>query len=788
MIYPATFETKIGFDQIREKLRQYCLSSLGTGEVDAISFQTNFATILGLLKEVDELVQLRTKGDVLPMRSWWNPAEHLKTLAVEGAYWEEEQFYHCRLSLVTYFDAKTYLDKNRETYPNLHQQIDRVRLSKNIVEVIDAKLDDTGEIKDNATPALQQIRKQLRAEEGKVRRLTEHLFRAVVAQGYVPDGASPTVRDGRLVIPLLAEHKRKVKGFIVDESATGQTIYLEPAEVLEANNEIRDLMHGERREIIKVLKDLTLFLSGYLHDLKTAFEWMGKIDLVNAKAKLATALNATLPQVYDSPQLHWFDARHPLLVFSFKGVKTVVPLQIELSDQERFLLVSGPNAGGKSVCLKSVGLLQYMLQCGLLVPVQSHSRFGIFRHIFIDIGDQQSIENDLSTYSSHLKNMGVFLQHSGPGTLVLLDELGSGTDPNFGGGIAEAVLDSLLQKNVWGAATTHYYNLKLFAENRQGIRNASMQFDTKSLRPLFQLEIGKPGSSFALEIARKTGLPEGVLQKAEQNIGKELTGLETLMKTVAEEKILLAKKEKDFREKQEMLHVELNRYKQLNQQLEGRTKEIINQAKTEAAQLLKETNREIEKTIRHIQQSKANKSETRKVRGNLQQLAQRMKPEEGEKPTPRVELKTGDRVRIIGQEVTGVLMSIKGNSAIIQFGPLQANLKLSQLVRSDLVEAVPAELKKAHSVGVNVMAKQASFNPVLDIRGMRAEEVDPVLIQYLDDAILLTQSHIKIIHGKGEGILRQVVRDRLKRTSAVASFSDEHADRGGAGATVVVLK
>jgi DNA mismatch repair protein MutS2 len=788
VIYPSTFETKIGFDQIRERLRQYCLSPLGVQQVDSLSFQTDYVSILCLLREVNELVQLKAKGDILPMRSWWDPGDCLKTLMVEGSYWEEEQFYYCRLSLATYFDAKNYLDKNKELYPNLGELIERVALPRKIIELIDAKLDDAGKMKDTATPELQQIRKQLRAEEGKVRKLTEQLFRSVASQGYVPEGASPTVREGRLVIPLLAEHKRKIKGFIVDESATGQTIYLEPAEVLEANNEIRDLMHAERREVIKALKELTGFLAGYCQELRNAFEWMGKIDLVNAKSRLASALNAALPQLNKAPELQWFDAYHPLLVLGFKNDKKVIPLTIEITDQDRFLLVSGPNAGGKSVCLKSVGLLQYMLQCGLLVPVQSHSKFGIFQRIFIDIGDQQSIENDLSTYSSHLKNVGYFLKHSGADTLVLLDELGTGTDPNFGGGIAEAVLDSLLEKNVWGVATTHYYNLKLFAETRVGIRNASMQFDTKSLRPLFQLEIGKPGSSFALEIARKTGLPEKVLQKAEQIIGKELTGLETLMKTVAEEKLQLAKKEKDFKEKQEMLHVELNRYKQLSQQLEARKKEIIHQAKTEAAQLLKETNREIEKTIRHIQQSKANKNETRKVRGNLQQLAEKVKPEETERPTPPVELKLGDSVRIVGQEVSGRLLSIKGNSATVQFGQLQANLKISQLVRSDLVEVIPPELKKAHSVGVNVMAKQANFNPLLDVRGMRAEEVEPLLIQFLDDAILLSQGQLKIIHGKGEGILRKVVRDRLKKTRGVSLFTDEHADRGGDGATVVVLK
>jgi DNA mismatch repair protein MutS2 len=341
---------------------------------------------------------------------------------------------------------------------------------------------------------------------------------------------------------------------------------------------------------------------------------------------------------------------------------------------------------------------------------------------------------------------------------------------------------------VWGVATTHYYNLKVFAENKVGIKNASMQFDTNSLRPLFVLEIGKPGSSFALEIARKTGLPDSALQKAEQIIGKELTGLETLMKTVAEEKLSLAKREREFKEKQELLHVELNRYKQLNSELDTRKKEIINKAKTEAAHLLKETNREIEKTIRHIQENKAHKNETRKVRSNLQQLASKVKPEESIHPTEAVELKVGDSVRIIGQEVSGKLLSIKGNSAMVQFGQLLANLKITQLVRSDLAEVVPAELKRAHASGINVMAKQANFNPQLDIRGMRAEEVEPLLMQFLDDAILLSQSQLKIIHGKGEGILRKVVRERLKKTKAVASFADEHADRGGDGATVVVLK
>jgi DNA mismatch repair protein MutS2 len=787
VIYPSSFESKIGFDQLRARLKRHCLSTLGIAKVDAVAFQTDHHQVKTLLSQADEYCQIQAKGEIFPIRNWWDPADYLIALSIEGTYWEEDQFYQLRLSLAVYFQSKQFLEKSREVYPTLFNLIQPILLSKRVVEEIDRKMDDAGKIKDNGTPELSQIRKQLKAEEGRVRRLTEQLFRSVASQGYVPEGASPTIREGRLVIPLLAEHKRKIKGFIVDESATGQTIYLEPTEVLEANNEIRDLQHAEKREVIKVLKELTRMVSNHRAELESAFEWMGEIDLIQAKAKLANELEAQLPLVNETQELQWFQARHPLLVLSFKGEKKVVPLNIELTESDKFLLVSGPNAGGKSVCLKTVGLLQYMLQCGLLVPAQSHSRFGIFENIFIDIGDQQSIENDLSTYSSHLKNMGFFLKNAHQKTLVLLDELGSGTDPNFGGGIAEAILDNLLSKSVWGVATTHYYNLKLFAENRQGIKNASMQFDTKSLRPLFELEIGKPGSSFALEIARKTGLPEAALQKAEQIIGKELTGLETLMKTVAEEKLQLAKKEKELKEKQEALHIELNRYKQLNSELDTRKKEIINKAKSEATLLLKETNREIEKTIRHIQENKAHKNETRKVRDNLQELAAKVKPDQNEVSIVPVELKVGDSVRMIGQEVSGRVISIKGNSVMVQFGQIQANVKLNQLVRSDLAD-VPAELKRAHSVGVNVMAKQANFSPQLDVRGMRVEEVEPLLIQFLDDAILLSQAQLKIIHGKGEGILRKVVRERLKKTRGVASFADEHADRGGDGATVVVLK
>jgi DNA mismatch repair protein MutS2 len=788
MIYPDDFEYKIGFDHIRAKLKAYCLSSLGTANVDGIQFSSEFELVQRWLFQCDEFKQLLAKGEQFPASHYFDPSELYPTISIEDSFIEEDSFRLLLLSFQTILEASDFLERNKESYPNLFQLSSHVNLSKQLVQSIQSKFDENGHLRDQASSDLARIRKSLREEEGKVRRLTEQLFRQASSQGWVPEGASPTIREGRLVIPILAEHKRKLRGFILDESATGQTIYMEPSEVLEANNEIRDLFFAERREIIKVLKGLTTLLRQHLSEIRKAYVFLGEIDLIRAKAKLALELDADLPELNANPTLLWTQARHPLLFLSLKGKKKVVPLDIELTDQDPFLLVSGPNAGGKSVCLKTVGLIQYMCQCGLLVPMYNRSRMGIFKNIFIDIGDQQSMENDLSTYSSHLKNMGYFLNSSNHHTLVLLDELGSGTDPNFGGGIAEAILSGLVDKKVWGVATTHYYNLKLFAEKRGGVRNGSMRFDTKQLEPLFTLEIGKPGSSFALEIARKSKLPDGVLQRAEQLIGGELIGLETLMKSVAEEKLHLEKKQRDFQFNEKKLEQELQRYQALSTELELRKKEILNKAKTEAAYLLKETNREIEKTIRHIQENKAEKKETRKVRAGLNELATKVQPEnKALKLTTDVTLQVGDRVRMIGQEVTGTLLSIKGNSTVVQFGNLQSHLKLSQLVRSDLVDANHSA-RKARSFGINVLEKQSFFESTLDVRGKRVEEVGAILDQFLDDAILLGQGELKILHGKGEGVLRKVIREQLKTTKQVASFKDEHVDRGGDGITVVILK
>lgn len=788
MIYPVDLEQKLGFRQLREKLQHYCLCQLGIDQLRQLSFSPDVSVVKCQLNQTFEFKSIIEKAEPFPSANYFDPTTLFSIIAIDGSFVESEDFLVIGLSLQTIKSAHDFLAKNSEIYPYLSQLANPVAFPASLINSIHGKIDETGKVKDNASVELSRLRRKIREEEGRVRRTMDQVFRQAAANGWVPEGVSPTIREGRVVIPILAEHKRKLRGFIMDESSTGQTIYLEPAEVLEANNEMRDLLHAERREVIKILRDLTSLLRTHLAALKIAYQFLGQLDFIRAKAKLAIDLDALLPTISAEPDLNWLHARHPLLFLSLKGKRNLVPLTIDITSQNRWLLVSGPNAGGKSVCLKTVGLIQYMAQCGLLVPLHEKSTVGIFKNIFLDIGDQQSIENDLSTYSSHLKNMAYFIQYATPQTLILLDELGAGTDPNFGGGIAQAVIETLLKKSTWGVATTHYYNLKLFVENNQGIKNAAMVFDSKKLEPLFQLEIGKPGSSFALEIARKTGLPQHTLASAEDIIGKDITGLETLMKSVAEDKQQVAKKQLELRQKEVMLAQLQAKYEKLSSELELKKKEIINKAREEASYLLKETNREIEKTIRHIQENKAEQKETRKVRKGLQTLTQRVQPNQDlPKVVSNEPIKEGDKVRIIGQEVTGDVLSIKDKTAVVQFGGLRSTLKLTQLVRSDLAITNPT-IAKARSMGIDIHRKQSQFVSSLDIRGKRVEEAIPMLDQFLDDAILLGQAELNILHGKGEGILRQVIREKLRSAKAVASFTDAHADRGGAGITVVVLK
>jgi len=787
MIYPESFEQKLGFDQIRLKLKGYCHSPAGEEWVDRMSFSSETEFIRTLLKQNVEFRQILEKGESFPSRYFFDPSEWIQKISIEGNWLEAEHFLNLGYSLETIIASKTFLVKSSEIYPELFRLADPVAITEKVAQSIFSKIDDKAVVRDSASPELARIRKKLRDEQGRLRKLADQIFRSAVGESWVPEGALPTIRDGRVVIPIQAEHKRKLKGFILDESATGQTVFMEPTEMLDANNEIRDLEHAEKREVIKVLRELTDEFRKILPDLRVAYRFLALIDFIRAKAKLSIEINSDLPILENRPELVWYNARHPLLYLSLKGKREIVPLTIELSPQDKILLVSGPNAGGKSVCLKTVGLLQYMVQCGLLIPVSDRSRVGIFQDIFLDIGDQQSIENDLSTYSSHLRNMNVFIQQASDKSLALIDELGSGTDPDFGGAIAQAILDTILRKKVWGVATTHYYNLKLFAGQHEGIRNAAMRFDDKNLVPLYILDIGKPGSSFALEIARKTGLPQQTISEAEKLVGKDLAGFETMVRSLEKERQELSEKIRRLEQQDADMKQSLGKYQRLYADLETKKKEIIVKAKEDAATLLRETNKEIEKTIRHIKENKAEKKETLKVRKNLETLTSKVNEGARKREKSADVLKEGDRVRIVGQEGNGVILDIQGKNAIVQFGLMKSVIKLEKLE----IATGPVDkeiVSRLRSVGINVHEKRTNFNSTLDIRGKRVDEVISILDYFLDTAILLGQAELKILHGKGEGVLRKVVRDHLKGFKAVASVKDEHVEQGGDGITVVILK
>lgn len=786
MIFPSDLELRLGFDQIRDRISRYCVGDLGRSHTASFAFLTTQPEIERWMSLNLEVKSMLDKGDDLPLKAYIDPAPWLEVAAVDGSYLEAQSLSELGSTLQMMRDVSRHLTGKKEEYPQMNALNLPPDFAKKLVSIIREKVDDAGTVKDGASVSLGRIRRRLREEELKARRVADHILRQALENGWCPDGSNPTIREGRLVIPVLAEHKRKIKGYLVDQSSTGQTVYLEPADVMEANNDLRDLTLEERKEIIKILLELTSSVREHLLEIQEGYTFLGVVDGLRARGRLARDLNSAKPLLTARPALKWTHARHPLLHFSLRNKRPLVPLSITLTEDDRMLLVSGPNAGGKSVCLKTVGLIQYMAQCGLLVPMDADSEVGIFESIFLDIGDQQSIESDLSTYSSHLRNMAHFIHRGNDRTLVLMDELGSGTDPNFGGGIAQAILEQLLRKKTWGVATTHYYNLKVFASHFPGIRNASMQFDREKLVPLFLLEIGQPGSSFALEIAMNTGLGEQTLRDAERIIGSELIGLETLMKNVADEKVRLAERDKIVSKREAELTETLSAYEELKLKLETQQKEILNKAKSEASALLQETNREIEKTIRHIRENKAEQQETRKVRQGLKELGKKVKPQAQKLTGAAVPFKVDDKVRMMGGEVTGTILSIKGSTAMVQFGNLRSTVKLDRLVRSDLALTSGPATGRASSGEFS--RNQQAFSPQLDVRGMRVDEVMAVLIRFIDDAVLFGLAEVRVLHGKGEGVLRKVVRDYLKKQKYVTSFQDEHADRGGAGITLVRLE
>ncbi len=799
MLYPKNIESKLGFDTIRTIVKEYCISPLGQAFVDKVRFSERYDLVKKLIGQTAEFKLILLLHTSFPEQNYFDLSEPLTSISKEGSYLSEELFFDLKLSLNTILQIQDFFRNKEERYPLLVEMVNNAVSEDldlyDIIEKIDGVIDERGQVRDNASKELYDLRRKIISEQNAVRKSLERIYKMAKNSGWIGEEMTLTVRNGRLVIPLLSEHKRKMKGFVHDESSTGQMAFVEPAEVLEANNEIRDLEIKERREVIKILKGLTSDIRPFIDDLKRSYFLLGLVDFIRAKAKLAVELDATSPLLIDERIIEWKNAKHPILYLAHQKLKKpTIPLNVELNDEDRILIVSGPNAGGKSVMLKTIGLNQYMAQCGFLIPVSPDSKLGVFRNLFIDIGDEQSIENDLSTYSSHLTNMNFFLSNMNKHSLFLIDEFGTGTEPNLGGAIAEALLENFVKSKAKGVINTHYTNLKIFADKNRGLINGAMKFDAEQLEPLYQLEMGKPGSSFAIEVAGKIGLPSYITKRAQKKLGTQQVDFEKMLKELEIEKKVFAEKNVQFVEQNELLKQRLEQYTGLKDFLDTEKKRIINDAKAEAKRLIKESNQKIEQAIREIKEGKAEKETTKKIREELQDFEKKnlkieklapkdtWKKEEGE-------INVGSFVKVKGQETIGEVIAIKGKDMEVAIGQLKTNIKANRLekVSKKAFKEATKETPRVKLSGVDMNEKMSNFNFNVDIRGKRAEEALQALDSIMDDAIMLGHSELRIVHGKGDGILRNLTRTHLKTYKQVKRFEDEHADRGGHGVTIVKL-
>ncbi len=795
MLYPSNLEKKVNFIKIKELIKAECTSSLGQGFVDQITFSKDFGLVQRLLDQTEEFRQLLLAGEPFPSSHFTNLNPYLEKAKLEGAFLEQDEFQEIKLALQTLQLCISFFQKFGESYPTLKALLGLLLdLDLKLLREIDQVLDEKGKLRSNASKELQLIRTQLLYEESRLRKVMERVFKEARAKGLVPDDSAMTIRGGRMVIPIAAENKRKLRGFIHDESATGQTVFMEPEEALDINNEIRDLEYMEKREIIRILTKLTNQLRPNIPALRKATNFLGVFDFIRAKARFALKTNSVKPILTLERGLSWSDARHPILEISLKAQgKQVVPLHLNLDHQKRLLLISGPNAGGKSVTLKTVALLQYMLQCGLLLPMHPDSKCSLFDHLFIDIGDEQSLENDLSTYSSHLMSMKHFSQFANKKTILFIDEFGTGTEPQFGGAIAESILLALAKLGAYGVITTHYGNLKQLAEKQQGLVNGAMRYDVEKLEPLYQLEIGKPGSSFALEIASKIGLSKEIVSYAKQQIGEERVRYDRLLSKLENEKNQYAQLLKEVKEKDSLLAAKLKEYGLLKDTLEQTKKNYIQEAKLEAKSLLDQANKKIESVIREIKEGKAEKEVTKNLRKELDVFKEKVKPEKVTPKDPEIQviggqIQLGDWVRLKDNGAIGEVLLLKSKDADLLIGDLKSTVKLSRLEKIAKTTA-KKELKSMEKRGsYQTTTKMMDFSSNLDLRGKRGEEVLPMIQNFIDEGFMLGIKNLRIVHGKGDGILREVTRNLLRSMSQVGKLEDEHADRGGAGVTLITLK
>lgn len=837
MIYPSNFENKIQFSEIRSLLKGYCLSQLGKDKVDVMAFGNDAELINTALRQTREFRRMQEETDDFPLQYFFDMRASIKRIRIEGTHLEENEIFDLRRSLETIAGIVKFLNRSDDDgnydYPTLHALTENVLTFPDLIRRIDQILDKYGKIKDTASPRLAEIRSQLRKAEGSVSRTLYNILRAAQSEGLVEKDVTPTLRDGRLVVPIAPAMKRRIKGIVHDESSTGKTVFVEPTEVVEANNRIRELEADERREIIVILTEFSKLVRPHVDDIIYAYQLLAEIDFIRARAEFARLTNGIEPEVSAKPVVDWITAKHPLLWLALKKQdKPIVPLDIMLTKDRHILIISGPNAGGKSVCLKTVGLLQYMLQCGLSIPVSERSKVGIFADIMIDIGDEQSIENDLSTYSSHLLNMKNMMKQANENTLLLIDEFGTGTEPQIGGAMAEAVLNQFVKKHAWGVITTHYQNLKHYADSHDGIANGAMLYDRHEMRPLFQLAIGQPGSSFAIEIARKTGIPDEVIREASDIVGSDYIQSDKYLQDIVRDKRYWENKRQNVHQREKDLEKTIAKYEEEIKELAQKRKEILRQAKEQAQELLKESNRNIENTIREIRECQAEKEETKRLREELnafkedvseidtksaddliekkmRQIMERKERREKRKkekkenagkpttigiklPTPSAlaEQQTfcvGDNVRMRGLTTVGTVEAISGKEATVIFGDVRTKVKMSRLEHTTKTPETtqPATFGISKETRQTIDSHKLNFHQDLDVRGMRGDEALNAVQHFIDDAILVGMSRVRILHGKGNGILRQLIRQYLQSVPNVTSCKDEHVQFGGAGITVV---
>ena len=858
MIYPNNFEHKIGFDDIRTLLKERCQSSLGRNMVDEMTFSSDAAEVNEWMQQANEFRRLKETTDDFPMQYFFDMRESVARIRLAGTHLEENEVFDLRRSLETISNIVIYLNKGNAsendekvtyTYPALQRLTTDIMTFPAMIRRIDSILDKYGRIKDGASMTLASIRHELSKTEGSISRTLYTILHAAQRDGLVDKDAAPTMRDGRLMIPVAPGLKRKINGIVHDESATGKTVFIEPAEVVEANNRVRELEAEERREVIRILTVFTDEVRPHVKEILDSYRFLAIIDLIQAKTAFAELTKAFEPKVENKPHIDWIRAIHPLLALSLeKQGKKVVPLDILLEQDKRLLIISGPNAGGKSVCLKTVGLLQYMLQCGLPIPIGDRSTCGIFQNIMIDIGDEQSIEDDLSTYSSHLMNMKQMIKNCDAHTILLIDEFGGGTEPMIGGAIAEAVLKQFWQKKTFGVITTHYQNLKHFADDHEGVVNGAMLYDRHEMQALFQLSIGQPGSSFAIEIARKTGLPEEVIKDASDIVGSEYIQSDKYLQDIVRDKRYWEGKRQTIHQHEKNLEGHIQRYESNLEEIERERKQILIRAQQQAEELLAEANRKIENAIREIKEAQAEKERTREIREELQEFRQQVqnddtrglmseedfakklrqmeerkarkaqrkadkakKEEENEKRQQTFgaersnandinrPLQKGDTVRIKGLNTIGTIESIQGKQVTVIFGDVRTKMKAEQLERCERGKAKNEEATAANkhaslAIQTSKMTRatmedrKQNFHQDIDVRGMRGDEAIDAVMHFIDDAILIGMSRVRILHGTGSGILRQLIRQYLNTIPNVSHFRDEHVQFGGAGITVVDIE